>query len=158
MSRGNSIWRYEQVPVENIIDRLELLMDAYRLNNNSLTVRADLSVGLVGRARKERKGLHSDTILKILNVMPEVNVEWFIMGKGTPMKSGIPLKLFAADSLRRSLASSQRFKEQVDGVIEAAAERLAKAAEPAVPYGKSPDERLDALEQRVAALEKKCPS
>lgn len=152
MSRGFSIWRYEQSPVDNIIDRLEKLMDAYRLNNNSLTVRADLSVGLIGRARKERKGLHSDTILKILNTMPEVNVEWFIMGKGEPMKSGMPLKLFAADGPRRLLEASQRVKDNLERPVRQATDTLANAAEPQAEYGLTLEQRVTLLERRFDEL------
>lgn len=115
-------------------------MDAYRLNNNSLTVEAGLSVGLIGRARKERKGLHSDTILKILNAMPEVSPEWFLMGTGPETRSGMPLSLLRADATRRKLV---RLSEP----------QVSKAAEPAASYGLSA--RLQEFEARLAALEKK---
>ncbi|WP_442795348.1 S24 family peptidase [Pelobium manganitolerans] len=51
------------------------------INDNSLTVKAGLSVGLIGKARKAKKGLHSETIEKILHAYPELNPVWFLTGK-----------------------------------------------------------------------------
>lgn len=55
-------------------------MTEKRINDNSLTVKAGLSVGLIGKARKAKKGLHSDTIEKILYAYPELNPVWFVTG------------------------------------------------------------------------------
>ena len=73
--------------METIIDRLKQFIEAYGLNNNSLTVKAGLSVGLLGQALKNKKGLHSDTIQKILNTYPEISAEWFVMGRGSMQRS-----------------------------------------------------------------------
>lgn len=91
MSRVYSIDNYQHVVMGNIIDRLEALMEHYKLNNNSLTVKADLSVGLLGQARDERKGrkgLHSATIQKILAAFPEVSPAWLLIGEGAMLRSG----------------------------------------------------------------------
>ena len=69
--------------MENIIDRLEYFMNQIGLNDNRLTNEAGLSVGLIGKARKVRKGLHSDTIEKILHTYSQLNPLWFITGQGT---------------------------------------------------------------------------
>ena len=53
------------------------------LNDNRLTNEAGLSVGLIGHARKVRKGLHSETIEKILCTYIELNPVWFVTGKGS---------------------------------------------------------------------------
>lgn len=79
----------------SIIDRLQEFIEAYGLNNNSLTVKAGLSVGLLGQAIKSRKGLHSDTIQKILNTYPEVSAEWFVMGRGGMLRDGKSLLVAA---------------------------------------------------------------
>ncbi|MCW5900469.1 MAG: hypothetical protein KIT10_14490 [Flavobacteriales bacterium] len=81
--------------MSTIIDRLQELIQAYGLNNNSLTVKAGLSVGLIAQSIKNGKGLHSDTIQKILNAYPEVSAEWFVMGRGqmkrTAQHQGLPI-------------------------------------------------------------------
>jgi len=68
--------------METIIDRLEKFMVAKNINNNQLTVKAELSVGLIGAARKKRTGIHSDNIEKILCAYPELNPAWLLIGKG----------------------------------------------------------------------------
>lgn len=66
----------------NIIDRLKEFMQYKGLNDNQITVQAGLSIGLIGKALKARKGLHSESIEKILYSFPELNPTWFITGKG----------------------------------------------------------------------------
>jgi len=65
------------------IDRLEKFMLSKNINNNQLTVKAGLSVGLIGAARKKRTGLHSENIEKILYAYPELNPTWLLTGKGS---------------------------------------------------------------------------
>ena len=50
------------------------------LNDNKVTVQANLSHGLIGKARISRKGLHSDTIENILHAYPDLNPVWFVLG------------------------------------------------------------------------------
>jgi hypothetical protein len=65
-----------------IIDRLEQFMNSQGINNNQLTVKASLSIGLIGAARKKKTGLHSDNIEKILHAYPELNPSWLVAGRG----------------------------------------------------------------------------
>ncbi|TWP23236.1 hypothetical protein ETU08_08815 [Apibacter muscae] len=64
------------------IDRLVEFMDFKCLNDNQITKIAGLSIGLIGRARKNKSGLHTDTIEKILITFPELNPTWLLTGKG----------------------------------------------------------------------------
>ncbi|PQL94683.1 hypothetical protein [Apibacter adventoris] len=64
------------------IERLVEFMEYKNLNDNKITSIAGLSVGLIGRARKNNSGLHSDTIEKILTSFPELNPTWLLTGKG----------------------------------------------------------------------------
>lgn len=68
--------------MKNIIDRLSNYMKIKGLNPNKITVDAGLSVGLIGKSIKSNKGLHSDTIEKILQTYTDLNPEWFITGNG----------------------------------------------------------------------------
>lgn len=83
--------------MSTIISRLQQFIEAYGLNNNSLTVRAGLSVGLIAQSIKSGKGLHSDTIQKILNAFPEVSAEWFVMGRGPMLRDEGAASSLAAD-------------------------------------------------------------
>lgn len=69
--------------MENIIDRLDKFMEKKGLNDNKLTVEVGLSTGLIGKARTStKKGLHSDSIEKILQTYSDLNPVYFLMGKG----------------------------------------------------------------------------
>lgn len=65
------------------IDRLLDFMVYKNLNDNKLTKLANLSVGLIGRARRNKSGLHTDTIEKILHTFPELNPTWLLTGNGS---------------------------------------------------------------------------
>ncbi len=64
------------------IDRLLEFMECRDLNDNKITRLAGLSVGLIGRARRNKAGLHTDTIEKILHTFPELNPTWLMTGSG----------------------------------------------------------------------------
>ena len=68
--------------MSTIIDRLQYYMLQKGINNNQLTVAANLSVGLIGRAIKNRSGLNSDSIEKILYSYPDLNPDWLLTGRG----------------------------------------------------------------------------
>jgi|26BtaG_2_1085354.scaffolds.fasta_scaffold00130_16 hypothetical protein len=72
-----------------ITERLKIYIDEMGLNDNQLTVAANLSVGLIGRAIKNNSGLNSDTIEKILSAYPDLNPNWLIMGEGSMTKNKI---------------------------------------------------------------------
>ncbi|GEP52342.1 hypothetical protein FNO01nite_30140 [Flavobacterium noncentrifugens] len=67
---------------ENIIDRLDEYMKIKNLNDNQVTKDAGLSNGLIGKSRKAAKGLHSDTIEKILLTYGDLNPVWFLLNRG----------------------------------------------------------------------------
>lgn len=64
------------------IDRLELFMQEERLNNNKITVKANLSNGLIGKALKNRTAMNSDSIENILLAFPLLNADWLMTGRG----------------------------------------------------------------------------
>lgn len=70
-----------------ITERLQNYMTHKGLNPNKVTVDADLSVGLIGRAIKNNSGLNSDTIEKILFAYSDLNPEWFISESGEMLKT-----------------------------------------------------------------------
>lgn len=109
--------------MENIIDRLEAVMEHFGLNNNSLTVKAKLSVGLIAQARKNRKGLHSDTIEKILLALPSVSPAWLVLGENGMMRKphGEEAQI---PRLRNPVVEKARLATQ--GQVDAILKRLAR--------------------------------
>ncbi len=72
---------------QNIIERLDYFAKAKGLNDNKITVDAGLSVGSLGKSRKSKGGLYSDSIEKILCAYSDLNPEWLLTGKGEMLKA-----------------------------------------------------------------------
>lgn len=91
IEKSNNIQHYNinlpQTKVNNIIQRLDCYAQRMGLNDNKVTIEAGLSVGLLGKSRKNKGGLNSDSIEKILHAYPDINPEWFLTGKGEMQKT-----------------------------------------------------------------------
>jgi hypothetical protein len=70
-----------------VIDRLVKFMEFSGLNDNLVTEAAGLSIGLLGKARKNNTGLRSDSIEKILYAYPNLNPTWLLTGRGNMVES-----------------------------------------------------------------------
>lgn len=77
----------------NFIERLQYFMENKGINDNQMTVAAGLSVGLLGKLKKNGKGMSSVNIEKILSSYPELNAEWLLTGKGDMIKESHNIKL-----------------------------------------------------------------
>lgn len=75
--------------IEKITHRLVKYMEYKGLNPNSITVAAQLSVGLIGKAIKSGGGLNSDTIEKILHTYDDLDPVWFVLGDGDMIKPNV---------------------------------------------------------------------
>ena len=75
---------------ERFIDRLEAFMKAEGLNANKVTVAAELSNGLLGKALKTRGSMNSDSVERILCAYPRLSADWLMTGKGTMYVNDLP--------------------------------------------------------------------
>lgn len=75
--------------MEDFFDRLDKYMNFKELNDNQLTVKANLSVGSLGKQRKGSRGLSSDSIAKILLSCSDLSAEWLLVGSGPMIKKTI---------------------------------------------------------------------
>lgn len=75
---------------ERFIDRLEAFMKAEGLNANKVTVAAELSNGLLGKALKTRGSMNSDSVERILCAYTNLSAEWLMTGKGTMYVNDLP--------------------------------------------------------------------
>ena len=75
---------------ERFIDRLEAFMKAEGLNANKVTVAAELSNGLLGKALKTRGSMNSDSVEGILCAYTNLSAEWLMTGKGTMYVNDLP--------------------------------------------------------------------
>ena len=67
---------------KNFIERLQEYMTHKGINDNQMTVAADLSVGLLGKLKKNGKGMNSANIEKILLHYADLSPEWLMTGRG----------------------------------------------------------------------------
>ena len=111
---------------ENFIERLQEYMTKKGINDNQMTVAADLSVGLLGKLKKNGKGMNSANIEKILQHYTDLSPEWLMTGRGEMLigesqnhiptahqtsnpKEGIPL--IPLNAMAGALTSSQTILE-----------------------------------------------
>lgn len=73
---------------ENFIERLQEYMTEKGINDNQMTVAADLSVGLLGKLKKNGKGMNSANIEKILQHYTDLSPEWLMTGRGEMLREG----------------------------------------------------------------------
>ncbi|MCO6564390.1 MAG: hypothetical protein J6581_02985 [Apibacter sp.] len=92
------------------IDRLLDFMVFKNLNDNKLTKLANLSVGLIGRARRKKSGLHTDTIEKILKTFPDLNPTWLLTGNG-------PMLLSKTDDISKVNSSTKHSDSFIDEIF-----------------------------------------
>ena len=70
-----------------IIDRFDKYMKIKKLNDNKVTIKLDISVGLLGKSRRPNSDLGKKTIEKILHTYTDLNRVWLITGEGEMLKS-----------------------------------------------------------------------
>ena len=69
--------------MEKKIDRFDKYMKTKGLNDNKVTIDLDLSVGTLGKSRKENRDLSERNIEKILNFYIDLNKTWLLTGEGS---------------------------------------------------------------------------
>lgn len=70
----------------NFIERLQVYMEFKGINDNQMTIDADLSNGLLGKLKKSGKGMNSINIEKILTSYPDLSADWLLTGRGNMLK------------------------------------------------------------------------
>lgn len=68
------------------IDRFDIYMKARELNDNKVTVQLGLSIGTLGKSRKEGRDLSDRVIEQILNFYTDLNKVWLLTGEGEMLK------------------------------------------------------------------------
>lgn len=64
------------------IDRFDKYIKYKKLNDNKVTVSLGLSVGTLGKSRKEGRDLSQKVIEQILNFYTDINRVWLLTGEG----------------------------------------------------------------------------
>jgi len=70
----------------DFFSRLDKYMKIKGLNDNKITIEANISNGLIGKARK-RGSLSQENISKILQVYKDIDANWLLTGEGEMLKN-----------------------------------------------------------------------
>lgn len=73
--------------MNDFISRLSKFMETIGVNDNQITLAAQLSNGLVGKAKANGKALSAQNIEKILYAYPELSADWLLTGRGEMLKT-----------------------------------------------------------------------
>ena len=93
---------------ETFIDRLDRYKEYAGLNDNQITVRCGLTVGIINSARKRGSSLSGENIEKFLNVFKDVNARWLLTGEGEMIQTD---EVFAANNDSLTLYLRKENKE-----------------------------------------------
>lgn len=103
------------------IERLQLFMEKSGINDNQMTVKASLSVGLLGKAKKSGKDMAAESIEKILCAYPELSADWLLTGRGNmtkeadekPAMSDTGTVMQLVDTIRKQAQEIGQLKERI---------------------------------------------
>lgn len=80
--------------MEKKIERFDKYMKTKGLNDNKVTNDLGLSIGTLGKSRKENRDLSEKNIEKILNFYTDLNRTWLLTGEGSMFATGPSLAGF----------------------------------------------------------------
>ena len=116
--------------MERVIDRFDSYMAYAGLNDNKVTVQLGLTIGLIGKSRKEGRDLSRSVIEKILDYYTDLDEAWLLTGKGRMLKE--PHEEISAPAQGG----------QADAIVELLKEQNAEL-----------QAKVDALNQRIGELQ-----
>lgn len=79
------------------IDRFDKYMACTNLNDNKVTQQLGLSVGTIGKSRKEGRDLSDRVVEQILNFYTNLNRVWLLTGEGEMLSKGKRIPLYDDD-------------------------------------------------------------
>jgi hypothetical protein len=79
------------------IDRFDKYMACMNLNDNKVTQQLGLSVGTIGKSRKEGRDLSDRVVEQILNFYTDLDKVWLLTGEGEMLSKGKRIPLYDDD-------------------------------------------------------------
>lgn len=73
--------------MKRIIDRFDKYLEIKKISDNQVTIDLGLSIGLLGKSRKEGRELSKNVVAKILNFYTDIEKIWLLTGEGEMLKS-----------------------------------------------------------------------
>lgn len=101
-------------------DRLKEIIDYYNLNTHQFEVKINASESTIRKALVGKNSISTDTLLKISDTFPEINLDWLITGKGEMLRHEAPTATTEPrnDTLAALIASFQATLAEKDKQID----------------------------------------
>jgi transcriptional regulator with XRE-family HTH domain len=104
------------------IHRIEEIRHRYNLSNSELENKIGYSNGAFAKALRTDASVKDDIIRKVLEVFPEVNVRWLLLGEGEMegIDSGDPVSLvnYFVINHERFMKESLLYKEKINNLVK----------------------------------------
>lgn len=68
-------------------DRIRQLIDYLGISTRQFEQKISVSEGLIHKAIARKSGLKSDTLAKIMDIFPQINPDWLLLGKGEMLRT-----------------------------------------------------------------------
>ncbi len=89
--------------MERKIDRFDNYMKLKGLNDNRATIDLGLSIGTLGKSRKENRDLSNRVIEQILNLYTDINRTWLLTGEGEMLKQKEEVKEDHSSQIKKKI-------------------------------------------------------
>ena len=118
------------------IDRFDEYMKIKDLNDNKVTNLLSLSVGTLGKSRKEGRDLSANVIEKILNCFNDINSNWLLTGEGTMFRFDATSDSYEGEDAAKSLKEENEKLNEENEELRRRIERLEKMVDHLLEGGK----------------------
>ncbi len=117
-------------------ERIRQITEYYGISIRQFEQKISVSDGLIHKALARKSGLKSDTLAKILDIFPQINPDWLLLGKGEMLR--IPTPDTPTDSTLTTLLDRISILAQDVGRLQAEnnelKNKLARAEEKMAAY------------------------
>lgn len=103
------------------IDRFDKYMNLRGLNDNKVTVQLGLTIGIIGKSRKEGRDLSDNSIEQILNFYTDINRVWLLTGEGEMLRTEQKTENFSENNsgVSNVTGNGNRIKNEVTTPVAA---------------------------------------
>ena len=109
------------------IERFDKYMKYKNLNDNKVTVQLGLSVGTLGKSRKEGRDISDKVIEQILNFYTDLNRTWLLTGDGDMLNASVKPQTYYGGEVDQSNVNGDNIQGNhvtVNKYVEELMERL----------------------------------
>lgn len=118
-------------------ERIRQIIEYYNISIRQFEQKISVSDGLIHKALARKSGLKSDTLAKILDIFPQINPDWLLLGKGemlrvsspeTPSDTTLSALLDRISDLAQELGRAQAENAELKKELARAEARMAASA------------------------------